>query len=66
MTEIERILGQMKAAFEGGAWHGPAAMEVLSDVDDLMAASHSVPNAHSIWEIVGHLTATADVTRIVT
>src|SRR5436190_18288025 len=64
MAEIQRIVGQMKAAFEGGAWHGPAVLEVLQDVDYMMAASNfTVSGAHSIWELVAHLTATADIIR---
>jgi uncharacterized damage-inducible protein DinB len=64
MTEIQRIVGQMKAAFEGGAWHGPAVLEVLQDVHPLMAENkYSVMGAHSIWELVGHMTATADIVR---
>ena len=64
MTEIHRIVGQMKAAFEGGAWHGPSVLEVLQDVDHMMAASnYTIHGAHSIWELVAHLTATADIIR---
>jgi DinB superfamily len=61
MTVIERIVGQMKAAFEGGAWHGPAVLELLQDVDPITAMVKPIPEAHSIWELVAHLTATADV-----
>jgi len=62
MAEIQRIVGQMKAAFEGGAWHGPAVLEVLQDVNHEMAASNfTISGAHSIWELVAHLTATADI-----
>jgi len=62
MTEMQRIVGQMKAAFEGGAWHGPAVLEVLQDVHHDMAASNfTISGAHSIWELVAHLTATADI-----
>ena len=64
MTEIQRIVAQMKAAFEGQAWHGPSVLEVLQDVDYIMAASNfTVHGADSIWELVGHLTTTADVVR---
>jgi len=64
MSEIQRIVGQMKAAFEGGAWHGPAVLEVLTDVDHNIAASnYTISGAHSIWELVAHLTATADIIR---
>jgi hypothetical protein len=30
--EVERITDQLRGAFEGNAWHGPALSEVLSDV----------------------------------
>ncbi|HMK30205.1 MAG TPA: DinB family protein [Terriglobales bacterium] len=57
MTEVERIADQMQRAFEREAWHGPALMELLGDVDAPTAAAHPVNRAHSIWELVHHLTA---------
>lgn len=63
MTEIERIIGQMKAAFDGGAWHGPAVMEILRDVDWVVAQSKVIFVSHNIWELVVHLTATSDIIR---
>ncbi|HJZ93568.1 MAG TPA: DinB family protein [Gemmataceae bacterium] len=63
MTETERIVGQMKAAYGGGAWHGPAVLELLEDVDAATAAAKPVAGAHSIWELVLHLSASADVIR---
>ena len=32
MTEIERILDQLKRAYEGDAWHGPSVREALAGV----------------------------------
>lgn len=61
MTEVERIADQIRRAFEGDAWHGPALMELLPAVDSLVASSHPVNNAHSIWEIVNHLIAWKNV-----
>src|SRR5688500_9847942 len=61
MREIDRIVEQMRAAFEGAAWHGPAGLEVLRDVDPLMAVARPIAEAHSIWELVVHLTLTQDV-----
>jgi uncharacterized damage-inducible protein DinB len=58
MSEIKRICDQMKWGFEGEAWHGPSLMEILNGVDAETAAAKPVPNAHSIWEIVLHLTGT--------
>ncbi len=58
MNEIHRICKQMDQAFQGGAWHGPSLLEVLNGVDATVAAAKPLPEAHSIWEIVLHLTAT--------
>jgi uncharacterized damage-inducible protein DinB len=58
MREVERITDQALKMFNGGAWHGPSVVEVLTDVDASLAASHPIPGAHSIWELVLHLVAT--------
>lgn len=60
MTEVERILDQLDRAYGGGAWHGPALVELLKDVDAASAAEHPVPGAHSIAELVRHLVAWQD------
>ena len=57
MSEVERILDQLKCAFEGNAWHGPAVEEVLADVTAEQAASKPLSNAHSIWELTLHIAA---------
>jgi uncharacterized damage-inducible protein DinB len=56
MTDIERAIEQMQMAFHGGAWHGPALTEILNGVSSIQAAARPIPNAHSIWEIVLHIT----------
>ena len=56
MSELEFVTDQLKRAFDGEAWHGPALMEVLDGIDAKTAAVHSIPNAHSIWELVLHVT----------
>jgi uncharacterized damage-inducible protein DinB len=55
MSELDFIADQLKAAFDGEAWHGPALMEILDGVDATTAAAHPIPGAHSIWELVLHL-----------
>ena len=57
MNEIERIEEQLKVAFDGGAWHGPAVLEVLEGITAARAAAHPVPSVHSIWELVVHIAA---------
>jgi uncharacterized damage-inducible protein DinB len=55
MTEIERITQQLKAAVEGEAWHGPSVKETLQGVTPEQASVRPVDGAHSIWEIVLHI-----------
>lgn len=55
MTENERILDQLRRAYRGGAFHGPAIFEILDGVDAAAAAARPVSGAHSIWELVGHV-----------
>ena len=57
MSEITRIQEQLRRAFEGEAWHGPAVLEALDGVDAAKAAARPVPGAHSIWEIALHIAA---------
>ena len=57
IEEISRIADQLKRAFEGDAWHGPAVLEVLEGVSARPAAAKPIPGAHSIWEIVLHIAA---------
>ncbi len=57
MGEVARIGSQLKRASEGGAWHGPALLELLADVSAAQAASRPLAGAHSIWEIVLHVAA---------
>ncbi|MFB3916812.1 MAG: DinB family protein [Terriglobales bacterium] len=57
MTETARIADQLERAFRGEAWHGPAMMEILRGVPVDQAAAHPITHAHSIWEIVLHVTA---------
>jgi uncharacterized damage-inducible protein DinB len=58
--EGARIADQLRRAFDGNAWHGPALLELLDDVDAATAAARPVPEAHSIWELVLHIAAWDD------
>jgi uncharacterized damage-inducible protein DinB len=57
MTEVERIVDQLKRAFEGPAWHGPAVMEILRDVTAEEAVSTPIDGAHNIWQLAQHIGA---------
>jgi uncharacterized damage-inducible protein DinB len=54
-TESEGIAEQLRRAFYGEAWHGPAVLELLADVAAETAAAKPIRNVHSIWELVLHI-----------
>jgi uncharacterized damage-inducible protein DinB len=55
MSESALIAEQLRRAFEGDAWHGPAVLELLEDVDAATAAANPLPKVHSIWELLLHV-----------
>lgn len=63
MGEVERIVDQLRRAFEGDAWHGPSLKDLLVDVSAARAAARPISGAHSIAEIVAHITVWTDVVR---
>ncbi|HEY3740354.1 MAG TPA: DinB family protein [Bryobacteraceae bacterium] len=60
-NESERLADQLKRAFEGDAWHGPSLDEALAGVTAAQAIAHPIADAHSIWEIVAHISGWEDV-----
>jgi uncharacterized damage-inducible protein DinB len=54
-SEASRIADQLRRAFDGTAWHGPALVELLEDVDAATAAARPLPKVHGIWELVLHV-----------
>lgn len=56
MSEIERIVDDLHRSIEGESWQGPSIREILEGVSAADAASHPVVGAHSIWELVLHVT----------
>ena len=55
MAEIERLADQLQRAFYADAWCGPSLMETLEGVGAAQAAARPLARAHSIWEIVLHV-----------
>jgi uncharacterized damage-inducible protein DinB len=56
MTEIARIVDQLEREHAGDAWHGSPLQAVLEGIDATRAAARPIPGAHSIWELVLHMT----------
>jgi uncharacterized damage-inducible protein DinB len=57
MAEIERIVRMFRQTFEGKPYYGPSVLGALEDVTAALAVRKPIRGAHSIWEIVLHLTA---------
>jgi len=55
MSEVECLVEQFRAAFEGEAWAGPSVREAVQGVDVKMASQRAFRDAHTIWELVMHL-----------
>ena len=56
-SESALIADQLRRAFDGDAWHGPALLEVLQGVDAATAAARLLPEVHTIWELLLHVAA---------
>ena len=61
MSDVRRLSNFISRTVSGPMWHGPAISELLTGVNAFDAASHPIPNAHSIWEIVLHLASWAEI-----
>ena len=60
-SEVQRLADQLKRAFDGEAWHGPCLREALDGVTAEQAAARPIAGAHSIWEVVAHVSAWEEV-----
>jgi len=59
-SEPTLIADQLRRAFEGDAWHGPALLELLHHLDAATAAARPLDSVHSIWELMLHVAAWDD------
>ena len=57
MGEVARIHDQLVRAFHGEAWHGAPVRDLVAGVGAEQAARRVLPHAHTIWEIVLHISA---------
>ena len=58
-----RLADQLERAFRGGAWHGPSLAEALAGVDAATATRRPIADAHTIREVVGHVSTWMDLCR---
>ena len=64
MSTIARQLSNHLArTVRGPMWHGPALADLLDGVPHARAAARPLPGVHSIWDIVRHITAWAEIVK---
>jgi len=56
-SKIARIIDELTRALEHDPWHGPSILDVIGDMSAADAAARPVKGAHSVWELVHHVTA---------
>ena len=63
-AERDRILDELRRAWDGDPWHGDPVRRILDGVTPGQAAARPLPGAHGILQIVLHMTAwTREVSR---
>ena len=62
-AQAAALARELETLAEGNNWHGPTLRELLDGVSAEAAASRPIPGAHTIWELVLHVTAWTDVFR---
>ena len=55
-SDFDALKEELRNVYDGDPWHGSAITTVLSGVDAETAARRSIPNAHTVWELVLHMT----------
>jgi uncharacterized damage-inducible protein DinB len=61
MDSLALLADSIEETVRGPVWHGSALGELLSGVSAAEAAARPVDEAHSIWELVLHITSWAAI-----
>ena len=64
MSEKHRIVDLSSRVMDGDPWHAGSIAALLSDVTAVEAAARPIPGAHSIWQLVLHMTGWAEEVRL--
>jgi uncharacterized damage-inducible protein DinB len=64
VAERDRLLDELRRAWDGDPWHGDPVRRVLEGITAQQAAARPLAQAHGAWELVLHMTSwTREVTR---
>lgn len=64
MSEKDRIVDLSWRVMNGDPWHAGSIASLLEDVTALEAAARPIPGAHSIWQLVLHMTGWVEEVRL--
>ena len=56
-AEARRIAQTLRETYAGATWVGPSLQDILRGLTPEQAYSRPIPNAHTVWEIILHMTA---------
>jgi uncharacterized damage-inducible protein DinB len=56
-SEVSRLVDQLEREHGGEPWHGTSLVGILTGVSPEQAAARPLAGAHTIWELVLHITA---------
>lgn len=63
MTQGEILSDEIRRSLRGDAWHGPALRDLVANMAAEEAMQRPIPTAHSIWELVLHITSWANIAQ---
>lgn len=64
VAERDRLLDELRRAWDGDPWHGDPVRRVLEGITAQQAAARPLAQSHGVWELVLHMTSwTREVTR---
>ena len=56
-SEVSRLVDQLEREHAGEPWHGTSLVGILTGITHQQAAARPLAGAHTIWELVLHITA---------
>lgn len=63
MQETQRLADMLERVLDGDPWHGSNVLALLADLPADDAAVRPWPGAHSVWELVLHMTGWVEEVR---
>ena len=55
-SDFDALRDDLRQVYDGDPWHDGPIRALLKGIDAQTAARRSIPNGHTIWEIVLHMT----------